>query len=708
MALYKFLRGNSANLANVTVEDGAFYLTEDTNHLYIGKGEDVLAKINGNIHAVSALPTTGEAGEFYYLPGQNILAYYDTTKRPTETDPNAVIGWVQLNPDTNTDIKVASAEIKKSATQPDPTNKIVYDVVLGRTDINDNKVEDITTTFEINSADIGTIITKTEVDVNATIDTETNKATIKTNGAGAAGDGLTIVGTDGIKITGSADAIEIDGTTYELSVDGTTIKLTDSDEEAAGSATIVGDDDWTAAAANEKGEIEVSHKEKTVSTPGAVTGTVTNKKFVAVTGITTDKNHVTGIETSEFTVPDTIYSLGSVEGNLENEKYTQKIQLKDEAGQVVTNGEVEVKVAHKITIDGTERIVKNGDDLGSFYSASEIDRQHKAIDAMVYRGTVASAADLNAKEDVQIGDTYKASADFDLGSVSVAKGDLLIANGEEDTDGYLSTVTWDHIESGADADTQYELSAAADTITLANTVDDTTDIIDLEDSEKIELTTAVSTKGHAGAIVANHKGTKATQTPVAAAEKGYGETITVVTEVADDDTGHVTEVKTQTITLPKDDKVVVTADAPKFEIQTAADAKKGSIVIDEKANTPITVSGAVSGTDLTVTVEHDALTVGTGTDDAQSVALSGEGKFTVISSIENDGFGHLKTVKTKEVTIGKETTYDLTGSVENKVAKVSLTDSNNVTDVVEFSSETLTYTSTEANKIKVELEWGTF
>jgi hypothetical protein len=52
-----------------------------------------------------------------------------------------VIGWVQLNPDTDTDTKVASAEIKKSATQPDPTNKVVYDVVLGITDINDNKLD---------------------------------------------------------------------------------------------------------------------------------------------------------------------------------------------------------------------------------------------------------------------------------------------------------------------------------------------------------------------------------------------------------------------------------------------------------------------------------------------------------------------------------------------------------------------------------------
>lgn len=698
MANVMFKRGLSTALPTGTsIIDGAFYLTTDTNHLYIGKqdaeGNKSLAKVNGNIHAVNSLPAEGEQGEFYYLPGQNILAYYDGNK------------WVQLNPDTDTDTKVVSVSVDKNDAKSDNT-KIVYDLKISRTDINDTALPDVATEFIINSEDVTSIVTETAVDVNATV--ETNKATIKTNGAGAAGDGLTIVGSDGVTIKGSADAIEIDGTTYDLSVDGTTIKLTDSDLQAAGSAKIVGDNDWTAAA-NKNGEIEVSHKEKTVNAPAAVTGTITDKKFTVVTGITTDKNHVTGIEKSEFTLPNTVYDLASEESALtisnggvsSSENYTTLVKLIDEDNK---EDKVNINTAHKITVDGRERIVKNGGDFGSFYSAAEIDRQYRAIDAMVYRGTVATAAELNAKQNVQIGDTYKASADFTLDTIPVAKGDLLIANGEEGADGYLSTVTWDHIESGADDDTQYELSAAADTIILTNKVDNTTDTITLGTTEKIELDATNDT------ITATHLGTKATQTTVAAAEKGYGETINVVTEVADDATGHVTEVKTQTITLPKDDKVVVTADAPKFELQTDAGTTKGSITINEKENTPITVSGtkSASGENLTVTVEHNAITVNPGTDNAENIKLNGAGKFTVISSIENDGFGHLQTVKTKEVTIAKETTYDLTSSVENKVAKVSLTDSNGVADAVEFSSETLNYTSNGANKIKVELEWGTF
>lgn len=692
MANVMFKRGLSTALpTGANIIDGAFYLTEDTNHLYIGKqdtaGNKSLAKINGNIHSVNTLPATGENGEFYYLPGQNVLAYYDNGK------------WVQLNPDTDTDTKVVSASITKNETKSDST-KVVYDLKIGRTDIDDKALADVTAEFVISSEDVTGIVTETAVDVNATV--ETNKATIKTNGAGAAGDGFTIVGADGITITGSDDAITIDGTTYDLSVDGTTIKLTDNDDKDAGSAEIVGDNDWTAAA-NKGGKIEVSHKEKTISTPNAVPGTITDKKFTVITGITIDKNHVTGIEKSEFTLPNTVYDLDSEEATLTlsngvtKENYTTIVKLVDEAD---VEDKVNIKTAHKITIDGTERIVKNGGDIGSFYSASEIDSKFKAVDAMTYMGPVPTTG--LPTEEVKIGDTYKVTTDGTYAGYEAEVGDIFIARGEEDADGYITDITWDYIRTGGDTDTTYELSANNDTIVLTGSTG-------AAGSVTLGTTTKIELDATGNKITATHLGSKATQTPETAVEKDHGEKISVVTAVSTDDTGHATEVKTQEITLPKADKIVVAEEAPKFEIQTGAGVAKGSITIDEKDNTPITVTGAIdSNNNLTVTVEHDEATVGTGKDTAESVALSGEGKFTVISSIENDGFGHLKTVKTKEVTIAKETTYDLTGSVDDGVAKVALTDSNSATDTVEFSSETLIYTSTGANKIKVELEWGTF
>ena len=92
MALYKFLRGNSANLANVAVEDGAFYLTTDTHRLYVGQGTE-LCPVNEGVVTVANienLPETAIAGSFYYATKENILCVYNGQT------------FVQINPDTDT------------------------------------------------------------------------------------------------------------------------------------------------------------------------------------------------------------------------------------------------------------------------------------------------------------------------------------------------------------------------------------------------------------------------------------------------------------------------------------------------------------------------------------------------------------------------------------------------------------------------------
>lgn len=91
MANVMFKRGLAADLNKATVVDGAFYLTTDTNRLYVGQGSN-LVELNKSITEVAniaALPTTNVAkGQFYYVVDKNILAYYNGT------------GWDQINPDT--------------------------------------------------------------------------------------------------------------------------------------------------------------------------------------------------------------------------------------------------------------------------------------------------------------------------------------------------------------------------------------------------------------------------------------------------------------------------------------------------------------------------------------------------------------------------------------------------------------------------------
>ena len=93
MANVMFKRGLSTALP-ATGNAGSFYLTTDTNRLYVCNTEGgALVELNQSINTVETigqLPTgtTGaQKGQYYYVSGSNVLAYYDGTQ------------WKQINPD---------------------------------------------------------------------------------------------------------------------------------------------------------------------------------------------------------------------------------------------------------------------------------------------------------------------------------------------------------------------------------------------------------------------------------------------------------------------------------------------------------------------------------------------------------------------------------------------------------------------------------
>ena len=129
MANIMFKRGLQANLPQTAV-DGSFYLTEDTQRLYVGIGEDnAPVELNRTIRSVESLEALNDlkgpvgsnandgvaVGDFYYVAGGansisgNILAYcsaVDATGKPT---------WVQINPDTNTKLATSTEAVTKTA-----------------------------------------------------------------------------------------------------------------------------------------------------------------------------------------------------------------------------------------------------------------------------------------------------------------------------------------------------------------------------------------------------------------------------------------------------------------------------------------------------------------------------------------------------------------------------------------------------------------
>lgn len=92
MANVLFKRGLEANLpASGSAVDGALYFTTDTKRLFLGNGTALLPIAEGitTVESVSSLPTASEhKGQFYYITGDNILAWSNGTT------------WLQTNKNT--------------------------------------------------------------------------------------------------------------------------------------------------------------------------------------------------------------------------------------------------------------------------------------------------------------------------------------------------------------------------------------------------------------------------------------------------------------------------------------------------------------------------------------------------------------------------------------------------------------------------------
>lgn len=151
MANVQFLRGIHSKLPEGTsIQDGAFYLTSDTDRLYVGKGTGTSAKLvelNKSVTVVndiSDLPTENVAdGQFYYLKNKNILCVYDSNNK---TQP-----WTQINKDTNTELTASTANTTVTSGGTN-TNKVVVS-----NSISDTNGHSSTGSFSIKGGDNVTI-----------------------------------------------------------------------------------------------------------------------------------------------------------------------------------------------------------------------------------------------------------------------------------------------------------------------------------------------------------------------------------------------------------------------------------------------------------------------------------------------------------------------------------------------------------------------
>lgn len=411
MANVMFKRGAQSDLAKYLSTgssqaiDGAFYLTKDTNRLYVGKniGTEAAPNIKAvpvnqgviTVQDISYLPggtnnknERAEAGYFYYATNDNVLCVYSGQQH----------GWVQINPDTNT--KVTSRSTSGNA---ETDFVVVTDIITTQNEVagelDDNSAIDFTSKFAVQGLN----------GVNVTIDTYK--------------DGL--VTRPIIKISQNAYTLK-----SSLSSDETSIDINLTDGYSTDKVTLKAGDNIDFSGTSGDANIVINAKDTTLS------DTITNSPA---------KNELKFTSNGEL-----VSSITDSSGN--------KLTTKNPIVPTIT-------FAPGTGTLGQGTVAKFGADSNlvlDVYSTAQVDSKFRDLDAMVYRGTVGKGGAVTSlpSKDVKIGDTYKFISEDVIGITTVLPGDIVIARGEEDSStGYIknNTLTWDIVPSGNDAesDTTY-------------------------------------------------------------------------------------------------------------------------------------------------------------------------------------------------------------------------------------------------------------
>lgn len=477
-----FRRGLQASLAQQTAIDGAFYLTTDTHRLYMG--------YNGGIHQVNPgitkvakvadLPSSNQIsaadyGQFFYAEAENILCIY----HPTE-------GWVQINPDDNTSL--SSLAISATAA----SGKVTVQSLLKEKDIK------------------GTVLGHE----------------IK--------DAFTVEGTNGIKVSASADGkgfvisaedlvSNLDNVTLSSSVEDSvaTIKLdapTDSDitlKSGSSNLVISGGADEIILTVNEKDE------------------TVT---------LNAGNNATSGFDI-----------------------------------KVTQGGKEQTKTIDPAISLNNSSVKFNGGvaNIGSLvYDKAEIDSMIRGFQAMEYQGAV----DALPSSGVKVGYMYVLTSDI-TSPVKAKSGDTIIARGTEGADGFISgTITWDVIPSGDDIHKDTVVSGATvdNGFKLTNSTGSGADAAVMEfsvaEGSHIVVEDAPSTGKNV--VTVSHADVTRTDGTAEAAVLATKGTLTfnVVDAVASDDKGHITGITTKQVTVVDTNGKLVQAGESGYVATTAASA----------------------------------------------------------------------------------------------------------------------------------------
>ena len=365
--------------------EGAFYLTTDTQKLYVGRKNSTDNKVYAVqvSRGVTFVATSGdlpsatandiEEGELYYITTTNVLAALKE-KLPSTTPKT--YEWVQINPPTGIN------SVNTSANTVSNTATVTTELATGA---------------GIKSGDF-----KIAGGSNVTV-TSSNDAV---NGIGT----VTIAAQDTIYSIGTAatTAGDTDGAKIGLKKDGAS--ALDSQVNITGSGTV-------AVTSDANGNIDIHGPSFTGITVEGKSGTA-NGMSISVTGTDGDG---TALNIAGDVDPIVEYGNGT-----KSQAHFKKV-TRNSTDYIIADLDVYTKAQADSAIDDA------------------IDAKLATANAMTYKGVITSAADLKAAIGTNgdhNGDVYKVGAlttPFEVNGVQVDTGDLIILTGQENSSGQLLT-----------------------------------------------------------------------------------------------------------------------------------------------------------------------------------------------------------------------------------------------------------------------------
>lgn len=519
-----FKKGTQANFNQLSsYQEGTFYLTEDTNRLYVGQRQnntvvpallnqtiqmvDKLRREDGDPQGLTYLPPfqsdeSIHADDVYYVKQDNILAIWRLD--PERTGQN-LYGWCQIN------------------SQPAP---IKLDDV------------DISATYDSTAQDVGITVAVSDTSITAAGDSPFS-------------DTVRIKGDNGVSVgVDNNGKVAIHGTSYSLSKSNT-LSGTDITK--------------TTINLNKK---ETADGAETVAS-SIVLEAGNNVNFTAGTG----NSLVINANDTILDTSSTGLSYGAQAGQID-------LSISDTAGTTITDSlsNAGIKLhdgSAALLVDTTNANMPNS----NIYSKAEIDTLLSGLDGMTYRGSLGSGSSIPTTG-VQNGDVYVISdtsitlpatanranpndypggTNNSFGALRV--GDLLIASNAE---GANASILWTYIPSGNDdldvVSYSADINASTNDILLKNGLE--TPLVEFSVTSPANndvVTTSIasvindnnpsdSTPRNKLNINVAHKTINATSSSTSQTTANIN-TFTAVTGLTVNNNGHVTNIETGTFSI---------------------------------------------------------------------------------------------------------------------------------------------------------------